>query len=125
MTRRDAGFSLIEVLVAIVILSIGLLALAQSSGSVTNMIGRSQQDSEAAATAQARIDNLRQTAASTSPKCTSLASGSATGPATGTTTAWTVSGSGDSRTVVVVVTYRIGGGRGTRSETIRTVLGCL
>jgi len=125
MTRRDAGFSLIEVLVAIVILSIGLLALAQSSGSVTNMIGRSQQDSEAAATAQARIDNLRQTAAGTTPKCTSLASGSATGPAAGTTTAWTVSGSGDSRTVVVVVTYRIGGGRGTRSETIRTVLGCL
>jgi len=125
MSRRDAGFSLVEVLVAIVILSIGLLALAQSSGAVTTMIGRSQQDSEAAATAQARIESLRLTANSTTPKCTSLASGSATGPAAGTTTAWTVSGTGASRTVVVTVTYRIGGGRGTRTETIQTILGCL
>lgn len=125
MSRRDAGFSLVEVLVAIVILSVGLLALARSSGAVTTMIGRSQEDSEAAATAQARIEALRLAANSTTPKCTSLASGSATGPATGTTTAWTVSGTGASRTVVVTVTYRIGGGRGSRTETVQTILGCL
>ncbi|MFN2325579.1 MAG: hypothetical protein ABR551_06800 [Gemmatimonadales bacterium] len=73
--------------------------------------------------AQQQLERLRQVANSTTPKCTALANGSATGPATGTTTAWTVSGSGDSRTVAVTVTYRIS--RGTRTETVRAILGCL
>jgi prepilin-type N-terminal cleavage/methylation domain-containing protein len=41
--RTDSGFSIIEVLVAIIILSVGLLALAQSSGTVSRMVGRGNQ----------------------------------------------------------------------------------
>lgn len=123
MRERRAGFSIVEVLVAIVILTVGLLALAQSTGTVSRMLGRGKQDTEAAMAAQARLEGLRQLANTTSPKCTALASGTATGPAPGMTTAWTVSGSGNSRTVVVSVTYRIG--RGTRTETVQSVLGCL
>lgn len=123
MKRATAGFSIIEVLVAIVILSVGLLALAQSSGTVSRMIGRGKQDTQAAMAAQTRLEALRVLANTTSPKCTALASGSSTGPAAGSTTAWTVSGSGNSRTVVVTVTYRIG--RGTRSETVQAILGCV
>jgi len=124
MTHRNAGFSLIEVLVAIVILSIGLLALAQTSGTVSRMIGRGKQDTAASLVAQRRLETLRQTAASTTPKCTSLAGGSASG-ANGSTESWTVavSGSGDSRDVAVTVDYRIG--RGTRTVVIQSVLGCL
>ncbi|HUG27219.1 MAG TPA: prepilin-type N-terminal cleavage/methylation domain-containing protein [Gemmatimonadales bacterium] len=120
---NERGFSIVEVLVAIIILTVGLLALAQSSGAVTTMIGRGKQDTQASLAAQQQLERLRQVANSTSPKCTALASGTATGPATGTTTAWTVSGSGDSRSVAVTVTYRIS--RGTRTETIRAILGCL
>ncbi|MFN2318025.1 MAG: prepilin-type N-terminal cleavage/methylation domain-containing protein [Gemmatimonadales bacterium] len=123
MTSNQRGFSIVEVLVAIIILTIGLLALAQSSGAVTTMIGRGKQDTQASLAAQQQLERLRQVANSTTPKCTALANGSATGPATGTTTAWTVSGSGDSRTVAVTVTYRIS--RGTRTETVRAILGCL
>lgn len=122
MIRRDAGFSLIEILVAIVILSVGLLALAQTSGTVSRMIGRGKQDTAASLVAQRRLETLRQTAASTTPKCTSLANGTATA-ANGTTEAWTITGSGDSRAVSVTVTYRIG--RGTRTVVIQSVLGCL
>ena len=40
--RRNAtGFSLLEVLVAVVVLTVGLLALAALQGSLTRAIGRS------------------------------------------------------------------------------------
>ncbi len=123
MMPREQGFSLVEVLVAIVILTVGLLALAQSSGSVSKMIGRGKQDTEAAMAAQTRLETLRQVANTTTPKCTALANGTSTGPTVGMSTSWTVTGTGNSRTVVVTVTYRIG--RGTRSETVRAILGCL
>lgn len=123
MSQDTRGFSIVEVLVAIIILTIGLLALAQSSGAVSTMIGRGKQDTQAAAAAQQVLERLRQEATETTPKCTSLSSGSQTGPQPGTTVAWTVSGSGDSRTVVVTVNYRIS--RGTRTETIRAQLGCV
>ncbi len=124
LTRKDGGFSIIEVLVAIIILSVGLLALAQSSGTVSRMVGRGNQDTQAAMAAQARLDALRQLANTTTPKCTALASGSATGTLPITGTAWTVTTNSDgTRTVVVTVTYRIS--RGTRTETVRARLGCL
>lgn len=123
MKTTEKGFSLVEVLVAIVILSIGLLALAQSSGSVTTMIARGKQDTQAAMAAQTQLETLRRVAGTTTPKCTALTNGSSTGPAPGTTTAWTITGSGNSRTVAVAVTYRIG--KGTRTVTTQAVLGCL
>lgn len=123
MTTNDRGFSIVEVLVAIIILTIGILALAQSSGAVTAMIGRGKQDTQAAAAAQQVLERLRQEASTTTPKCTALASGTQAGPRPGMTRAWTITGSGDSRTVVVRVTYRIN--RGTRTETIRAELGCV
>lgn len=123
MTTDERGFSIVEILVAIIILTIGLLALAQSSGAVTTMIGRGKQDTQAAAAAQQVLERLRQEAAATTPKCTSLASGSQSGPQPGMTVTWTVSGANDSRTVEVTVTYRVG--RGSRTETIRNVLGCV
>lgn len=123
MTANERGFSIVEVLVAIIILTIGLLALAQTSGAVSTMIGRGRQDTQASVAVQRVLEDLRQQAASTSPKCTSLAGGTRGGPAPGMTLTWTVTGSGESRQVAVTVTYRVS--RGTRTETVRTVLGCI
>lgn len=123
MSGRERGFSIVEVLVAIVILTIGLLALAQSSGAVTTMIARGKQDTQAAAAAQQVLEQLRQEAAAATPKCQGLAGGTRAGPQPGMTLNWAVSGTDDTRDVVVTVTYRIG--RGTRPETIRAVLGCI
>jgi prepilin-type N-terminal cleavage/methylation domain-containing protein len=121
--RTDSGFSIIEVLVAIVILSVGLLALAQSSGTVSRMVGRGKQDTQAAMAAQSQLEVLRRQATTTPTKCTGLTSGSTTVAASGMTTAWTVTGSGNTREVVITVTYRIS--RGTRQEVVRAVLGCI
>lgn len=121
---NQRGFTIVEVLVAIIILTVGLLALAQGSGTVTTMIGRGKQDTQASLAAQQQLERLRQVANSTTPKCTSLASGTQTGPAPGTTTTWTVTTpNADSREVRVVVRYRIS--RGSRSDTVRAILGCL
>jgi type IV pilus modification protein PilV len=119
---NQRGFSLVEVLVAIVILTIGLLALAQSSGTVTTMIGRGKQDTRAAAAAQQVLDMLRQRASATPTKCTDLTDGTRT--TQGTTAAWFVSGSGDSRDVRVEVSYNTSR-RGVRTDTVRAVLGCV
>jgi prepilin-type N-terminal cleavage/methylation domain-containing protein len=40
--RSDGGFTIIEVLVAIVVLGIGVIALVGTSGLVTRQIGRSR-----------------------------------------------------------------------------------
>ncbi len=122
----ERGFSIVEVLVAIIILTVGLLALAQSSGAVTTMIGRGKQDTQASLAAQQQLERLRQVANSTAPKCTALVNGTGTqaGPAPGTSTTWTVTTpNANSRAVEVVVSYRVS--RGTRSETVRAVLGCV
>lgn len=119
---HNDGFTLIEILVAIVILSVGLLALAQASGAVTTMIGRGKQDTKAALVAQARLETLRQIAATTTPKCTALSNGTRTIPQDGTTETWTISGTGATRTVLVAVTYRVS--RGTRTDTLTTQLEC-
>ncbi len=120
---NERGFSIVEVLVAIIILTVGLLALAQSSGAVTTMIGRGKQDTRAAALAQTQLETLRQQAAATPTKCTGLAGGTRTEAGTGSAITWTVAGTGDSRDVSVAVNYRIS--RGNRTETVRAILGCL
>lgn len=115
---RD-GFTLIEVLIAIGILSVGILALLQTSGSITVMLREGRLRTLASAVAANRIDNLRLAAASTTPTCTSLASGSASS-LQGSAETWTIAGTGRSRTVAVTVTVP----NGTRQLTV-TVRGNL
>ena len=48
MKQSSAGFSLVEVLVAIVVLGIGIVAMVGSSAMVTRMIGRGKVETRAA-----------------------------------------------------------------------------
>ena len=56
---NDKGFTVIEVIVAIIILSVGILGLASSAATVTRMIGQGQRFSEASAMASERFEILR------------------------------------------------------------------
>ena len=47
MKRSTAGFTIAEVLVAIVVLSVGVVAMPGSSALVTRMIGRGQRATRA------------------------------------------------------------------------------
>ena len=53
------GFTLVELIVAIIILSVGVLGLASTAAVVTRQIGGGAQQTRAAALAQTRFEELR------------------------------------------------------------------
>ena len=121
-----SGFTIVEVLIAIVMLSVGVLALASSSGAITRMMNFGRMKTDATAIAQSVLDSLRYVAAATPTKCTALASGSqSTAPKRGFSTSWnvTTSGTGTSRDITVTVNYRIGSQ--VKSEILTTSMFCL
>ena len=71
--RSERGFTIIEILLAVVVLSVGVMALVGSSALATRMIGRGNKSSEVAQVALARAELLRAYAAQTSPGCTNAA----------------------------------------------------
>ena len=121
MKESTQGFTLPEVLVAILILSVGVLAIAASSGSVYRMLGYGRLSTEAAHVASTRLELLRRQANGTTPRCTGLANGVDT-VTTGIIESWTVSGTGLSRSVVVVVSTPTG--HGPAHDSIFSVLDC-
>jgi prepilin-type N-terminal cleavage/methylation domain-containing protein len=102
------GFTIIEVLVAVIILGVGVVALVSSSASSTRMIGRGRHATRGVQAAAERMEILRALAYSTTPDCTALASGTDSS-AHGIVTAWTVSGAGTLRTLRVVAGYQVPG----------------
>jgi len=120
VSGRKDGFTLIEVLIAIGILSVGILALLQTAGSITVMLRDGRLRTVASAMAASRIDNLRLAAASTTPSCSAVSSGSAS--SLRGTESWTVAGAGRSRTVTEIV--NVSNGTRQLGMTVRATLLC-
>ena len=60
MTRHNArGFTLVEIIIAIVVLTVGLLGLVSTAALVTRMIARGQRSAVAATFASQRMELLR------------------------------------------------------------------
>jgi type IV pilus assembly protein PilV len=57
--RTERGFTIVEVLVAVMILSVGLMGLVTTAGLVTRMIGQGHRYTEASALANERIEILK------------------------------------------------------------------
>ena len=123
MRRTPAGFSLVEVLVAVVVLGVGVTALVGSSAMVTRMIGRGKVETHAAQVASRRVETLRVAAYSATPRCSSAGFASG-GPVTtdGFTESWTVPAAGKVRAIAVNVTYRTV--RGPRTASLQTRIEC-
>jgi prepilin-type N-terminal cleavage/methylation domain-containing protein len=123
MRHTVSGVTLIEVLIAIVVLGIGILALTGSSALVTRMIGRGKVETQAALRAARRVELLRASAVSTTPRC-SAASFASGGPvlADGMSESWVVPPAGAVRRVRVTVSYLTV--RGVRSAVLETALAC-
>jgi prepilin-type N-terminal cleavage/methylation domain-containing protein len=119
--QARSGFTLIEVLVAVTILAVGVVAMAGSSAAVTRMIGRGKIETRAAQLATRQAEALRLTAYSTTPRCTALADGGPT-PTSRVTLSWTVVVTGTGRTVTVSATY--GTARGTSTQVLTTYIEC-
>jgi type II secretory pathway pseudopilin PulG len=80
--------TIVETLVAIVILAIGLLMLAGGSLVVTRNLTSSRLDMVANARAEAQLDELRAIAASTVPRCTSVDFATSAAPLTAGAITW-------------------------------------
>jgi prepilin-type N-terminal cleavage/methylation domain-containing protein len=122
-SSRSLGFTLIEIMLALIVLSVGILALSGSSAMVNRMIGRGRIETHAALLAARRVEKLRMAAASTSPRCTS-ASFISGGPVweDGLRQSWSVGPAGPVRKVRVSVSYLTI--RGTRSAVLETGIPC-
>lgn len=123
MTRDRSGFTLVEVLMAVVVLGIGVVALAGSSATVTRMIGRGKHETRAAQVAARRLETLRSAALATTPRCSNAAFASG-GPAVTdkVTENWVVTPAGTLRTVTVTVTHATA--RGTHTDVLTTIIDC-
>ena len=111
---RERGFTLVELMVTIIILTIGLLAMAGTTAIVTKNIGGGAQMALAASTAQARFERLRGQA------CNALVDGYNTNR--GITEKWTVTNL--FRAVEVTVSVSFNTDRGERSHDYTTRIPC-
>ena len=122
MSRSRSGFTLVEVLVAVTMLSVGIMALAGNAAMVTRMIGRGKSDTQAAQLATLKVDSLRARAYATTPRCTGLVNGASA--VDRVTLSWTVQTppSGIGRNVSVSASYNTA--RGTHTEVLTTYIEC-
>ncbi len=114
--KGSDGFTLVEVLVAMLILTIGIIALIGSSALVTRMITQGQIFSEASALAAQRIETLR------SGGCAGMGSGTAVdGPYA---LSWTVVPIADGKVQRVELTVTMPTRRGTTDRVFATAVLC-
>lgn len=110
-----AGFTLVELLVAMMIFAVGMLALAATAGSVTRMMGGAKRQTIAAQVAQSRIEQLR------SSPCASIVGGSET--VRGVNNYWTVTAVSRGVNVTDSVVFATSRG-GTRTRIYKTSFSC-
>ena len=118
-----SGFTIAEAVVALVVLTVGVLALIGSAALTSRMGGRGRQSTRTGQVAAARIERLRQIAFSTAPPCTSAdwRSDSAGGP--GLTESWQIlDPAGTARRVRIVLRSRHP--TGPSSDTVVTGVLC-
>jgi type IV pilus modification protein PilV len=114
----ERGISIVEVLVAMMVMSVGLLGLASTAAMTTRMIGDSKRYTGASAVATQRAEILR------SQSCATLTNGSETKG--GYVVTWTVTNPGlanPARQVEVTVKATLGRGR-VRTYTFPTTIPC-
>jgi prepilin-type N-terminal cleavage/methylation domain-containing protein len=118
--RSRRGLTIIELMAAVVILSIGVLGLAGTSTVVTRMIGQADQHTDGASAAQTRFERLRST------RCP-ITGGSATSPMV---ERWAVVGMVGPATlrlyeVVDTVTIKTRTRARTQKQSYRSIVRCL
>jgi prepilin-type N-terminal cleavage/methylation domain-containing protein len=121
VSRSRSGFTLIEVLIAVTLLSVGVVAMAGTAGMVNRMVGRGKVDTRAAQLATLKLDSLRAFAYGATPRCTGLANG---GPDSidNVSLSWTVTVTPTGRTLFVSASYATT--QGTHIEGLTTYIEC-
>lgn len=114
-TSTRAGFTLVELMVAMLMFTVGLLALASTSTVIVSQMGDSRRMSVAASVAQTRIERLRSGACATTYTGTSNTRG--------VSESWTVTPMTRTARIDVTITYVTR--RGLRSQSYRSMMRCI
>ena len=112
--KNRAGFTIVELIVAMIVFAVGVLGLAATAASVTRLMGGATRQTIAANIAQSRLEKLR-----ASP-CATLTNGADT--VRGVVSTWTVQTVTRGVNVTETVIFPIKGGNRTR--TYKTTLPC-
>lgn len=125
--RDEQGFTVVEIVVAILVLMVGITALVGSSALVTRQVGRGRIVTIANQMATQKLDELRALGAvnrTGTGRCSATGFGNG-GPMTvrGVTLQWSVTGTGTSRTIQVNASYPVRGG--TRTVALTSIVGCV
>ena len=119
---NERGFTIVEVLIAIIVLTVGLLGLMGTSALVTRMVARGQRSALAGVYAVERFEQLRATA------CKARANGTETFYRGGTAVArndWTWTGAGtDMFRLSLRTTYTTTQGR-QRVDDVEATISCV
>jgi len=115
--RARRGVTLIEVIIAIIVMSIGVLGLAGTASYVAQQMGGGNAQTVAAAMSTKIADSLA------ARRCPSLVNGSQT--SRGVTVTWTVTAASPARTATIdqTVEYKLKRGT-TRTQTYRMTIDC-
>jgi prepilin-type N-terminal cleavage/methylation domain-containing protein len=119
VVRSEAGFTLVELTVAVTIFTIGVLGLLGTTAGITRLLGMGDRIATAGFYAQERFETLR------SEDCATLASGSNTRGGIYDVT-WEVQSifSGTARRISIYVAYTSRPGV-TRVDTLGTSISCV
>ena len=118
MKRSDAGFTIVEIMVAMLVLTVGLLGLLGTTAAIMKSVGESKRTMTAAFYANERLERLE------ALSCDAIAGGSDVQQSV-YTLSWTVSGTTTSivRDIRLTVDYPLGGGR-TRQDVFEKAIAC-
>jgi type IV pilus assembly protein PilV len=115
MNQRQNGFTIVEVLVAVIVLSVGILALASTAAVITRQVRSARQQTVAAAAAQSRFDRLH------AVTCTGITSSTASGG--GLTEHWIVTNATRVKSVTDTVKWTDRGVQ--KTQVYRSLIPCL
>jgi len=114
--RERRGTSLVEVLIAAVMMTVAVMGLLGASSSISQQMGAGRRQMVAASIAQRRLDSLQ------ALSCSVLsAAGSATRTTNGIRESWTVTGTGATRTLSLELTVP----RVNRAYLYTTIVPCV
>jgi prepilin-type N-terminal cleavage/methylation domain-containing protein len=114
--RLRRGFTLIEMIIAIIVMSIGIMGLASTASYVAMQMGGGKMQTVAAAMSTKISDSL------SARRCSALVDGSQT--KRGVTVSWTVKDSTRTRWVTSTVTYAPNRDGATKTINYLTVIQC-
>jgi prepilin-type N-terminal cleavage/methylation domain-containing protein len=120
---NQRGFTIIEIIIAIIVLTVGLLGLVSTAALVTRMIARGQRSANAAAFASRRLERLRPAACITAQRV----GGSDTlyrGSTWVAVNTWTFADAGNNNYRLSILTTSKTIKNRTRTDTTETVIPC-